>query len=160
MNKKQVIEKLNLKPLLNEGGFINEIYRSETKDENGVSLCGTIYYLLTPDCCSVMHKLSVDEIYYYHDGPVLKMLLVYDDHSETVKIGKDILNGEVPQFCVPAGVYQGSRMSTKGEYTLLSTSMCPAYEASTFEIGTYEELKDRVDDPELLKQLTGEPTSR
>lgn len=160
MNKKEVIEKLNLRPLVGEGGFINEVYRSQTKDDKNVSLCGTIYYLLTPDCCSVMHKLSIDEIYYYHDGPALEMLLVYEDRCEVVKIGKDLLNNEVPQFCVPAGVYQGSRMSTNGEYTLVSTSMSPAYEGSTFEIGTYEKLKDKVDNLELLKQLTGEPVSK
>ena len=153
MKKEELINKLNMKSLEGEGGYYFEPYRSKDKT-NGISNCGTCMYLLTPDTFSCMHKLSVDEIYYYHDGPALEMLLIYDDHSKIVKIGKNIKDGEVPQFVVPANVWQGSHMLEDGEYTLVSTSMCPAFEASTFELGTYELLKDKTEYLDLLKQLT------
>ena len=153
MKKEELIQKLDMKPLQGEGGYYHELYRSKDKT-NGISNCGTTLYMLTSDTFSCMHKLSIDETYYYHDGPALEMLLIYEDHSEIIKIGKDISNNEYPQFTIPAGVWQGSHMIEDGEYTLVSTSMAPAFEASTFELGTYELLKDKTEHLDLLKILT------
>ena len=158
MTKEDVIRTLNLRPLIGEGGFINELYRGE--EINGREIYGTIYYLLTPNCCSVMHKLDADEVWYYHDGPALEMLLIYEDHYEVKYLGKDLLHGEVPQVLVPKGVWQGSHMACDGEYTLVSTSMSPAYDEKQFVAGTYEDLKDKTDKLELLRILTGEPQYR
>lgn len=155
MNKEDVIRILNLKPLLNEGGYINELYRGEMV--NGRESYGTIYYLLTPKCCSIMHKLDADEIWYHHEGPALKMLLIYEDHSEILLLGKNYEKGERPQVKVPAGVYQGSLMAEDGPYTLVSTSMSPAYDIAYFEAGSYEQLKDKTDQLDLLKKLTQKP---
>ena len=156
MRKEDVIKALDLKPLIGEGGFEKDMYR-DSKITEGKINCGTCYYMLTPNCFSCMHKLSTDEIWYYHDGPALEMLLVYEDHSEVVKIGKDVLNNEHPQFVVPKGVYQGCHMAYEGEYTLVSTSMAPAYDPNEFVVGTYKELEGRAENKDLLKLLTGEP---
>lgn len=161
MNRNDVIKVLELEPLVYEGGFVKELYKS--KDTiNGRSIRSTIYYLETPDCVSIMHKLDNDEIYYYHDGSSIEMLLVYEDHSEIVKIGKNIQNGEHPQFLVPKGVYQGSHiLNDDYDYSLLSTSNTPAYTQTGFELGTYDQLKDRcLDKLDLLKLLTNIPVSK
>lgn len=158
MTKQEVIDTLKLVPLAGEGGFVNELYRGEEKD--GREIYGTIYYLLTPDCCSIMHKLDADEIWYYHDGPALEMLLIYEDHDEVVYLGNDLAAGQRPQIKVPKNVYQGSRMAYEGEYTLVSTSMSPAYNGKHFEAGDFEALKDRTTHTELLRALTQEPVSK
>ena len=158
MTKEDVIRILDLKPLIGEGGFINELYRGE--EVNGREIYGTIYYLLTPDCCSIMHKLDADEVWYYHDGPALEMLLIYEDHEEVKYLGKDLLKGERPQILVPKGVWQGCHMAYDGEYTLVSTSMSPAYNEKGFTVGTYEELKDKTQHQDLLKKLCGRPEYR
>lgn len=155
MTKEDVITRLELVPLIGEGGFVNELYRGEVV--NGRQIYGTIYYLLTPNCCSIMHRLDADEVWYYHDGPALEMLLIYDDHYEVRYLGNDLLNGETPQVLVPKGVYQGCHMASHGEYTLVSTSMSPAYDQKGFEAGSYEMLKDRTDRLDLLRLLTQEP---
>ena len=161
MNKNDVIKKLGLIPLEGEGGFYKRTFEFNLSINNR-SINTSIYYLLTPDCFSCMHVLDGDEVYYYHDGPALEMLLVYPDHSEIVKIGKDVLNGEYPQYTVPKGVYQGSHMlNNDGEYTLVSTSNIPAYIDEGFKAGTYDELKDRCKDKlDLLKLLTSTPISK
>ncbi|MBR5755703.1 MAG: cupin domain-containing protein [Erysipelotrichaceae bacterium] len=155
MTKEDVIRELELRPLIGEGGFVNELYRGEAV--NGRQIYGTIYYLLTPNCCSIMHRLDADEVWYYHDGPPLEMLLIYKDHYEVKYLGNDLLKGERPQILVPKGVYQGSHMAYEGDYSLVSTSMSPAYDPEHYEVGTYEELKDRTDRLDLLKLLTQEP---
>ncbi len=158
MKKEEIIRELKMEPLVNEGGFVKEVYRGEVKD--GRESYGTIYYLLTNDCCSVMHKLDADEIWYYHDGPALEMLLIGEDQDEVVLLGKDVLNGERPQIRVRKGIYQGAHMAHKGEYTLVSTSMSPAYDTKGFTIGTYEELKDKTKHQDLLKKLCGRPQNK
>ena len=155
MKKEEIIELLDLKPLLNEGGFIKEMYRGEII--NNRSSYGSIYYLLTPKSCSIMHKLDADEIWYYHDGQALEMLLIYDDHYEIKYLGNDLENNQRPQILVPKGVYQGCRMLNDGEYTLVSTSMYPAYDLDGFVVGTYDELKDKTDKLDLLYLLTRQP---
>ena len=158
MTKEDVLKSLDLKPLIGEGGFVKECFRGDTV--NGRERYSTICYLLTPDCCSVMHRLDADEVWYYHDGPPLEMLLIYEDHEEIKYLGKDLLKGEQPQILVPKGVWQGSHMAYEGEYTLVSTSMSPAYDEKGFTAGTYEELKDKTQHQDLLRKLCGRPEYR
>ena len=155
MNKDDVINTLGLVPLEHEGGFVKELYKSSNKID-GRAIGTTIYYLETIDSYSAMHVLDNDEIYYYHDGSPIEMLLVYEDHSEVVVIGKNILKGEHPQFFVPKGVYQGSHMlNYEYDYSLLSTSNAPGYSMQGLELATYDQLKDRcLDKLDLLKLLT------
>ena len=152
MTKDEVINKLGLIPLLPEGGYVKELYKGEKI--NGRPIYSSIYYLLTPDTISRMHKLQDDELWFYHDGSAVELYLIYDDHDEIRYLGKDLENSEEPQIRVPSGVYMGARMKDDGEYSLLSTSMAPGYCDEGFALGTYEELKDLSDHKELLKVLT------
>lgn len=164
----EIIEKLELEPLEGEGGMWVRAYQSDefiganTFDGRITDrpICNTIYFLLTPNSFSHMHKLVSDEIWYYHMGPSLKMLLVYPDGTSEIKVlGPKIDKGELPQITVRRGTYQGAKMKSKGEYTLVSTSESPAYQDVDYTIGTYDELKKLVKDRKcrkLLKELTGE----
>ena len=175
-----VIKILGLEPLVGEGGLWSQgvvsdetlVAGAATGRDTDRPLYGTIYYLLTPDTFSCMHRLITDEVWYHHSGPAAQLLLVYPDGRAEVKLlGGDLLNGEQPQIMVPRGVWQGCRMAplpatgedpstdsspTGGIYTLMSTSMAPAYQQSDFEAATFEELQDLVPAGyhELLRQLT------
>lgn len=152
MKKEEIIKKLNLEPLIPEGGYVRSMYRG--KNVNDRESYGTIYYLLTPDAVSRMHKLEDDEIWYYHDGPALEMYLIYEDHDEVRYLGKDLMKNEEPQIRVEAGVYMGAHMKENGEYTLVSTSMTPAYIDEEFSLGSYDLLKDKSNHLQLLELLT------
>jgi len=167
MKLDDVINKLGLVPLLNEGGMVKEHYNSpitlkggtvaSAQDDRPLYRC--IYYLLTSNSFSSMHVLNNEETWFYHGGPALEMLLVYpDNHSEIVKLGMNLDEGEIPQYTIGRGVYQGCHMSKDGEYTLVSTMMAPAYSESDFTIATFEQLKDKVNKEHLplLERLTGE----
>ena len=178
MDKKDVIRILELEPLMGEGGLWKKSCFSDETLPGGVMagypidrpLYGAIYYLLTPGTFSCMHRLTTDEIWYHHSGPAVKLLLIHPDGtSEVTILGQDLLKGERPQIRVRRGTWQGAAMDPESRglvaghmtdeevFTLMSTSMAPEYLACDYEAGTYEELKDHVDEDNLalLKFLTG-----
>ncbi|MBQ6314937.1 MAG: cupin domain-containing protein [Mogibacterium sp.] len=166
-----IIRELDLRHLTDEGGLWAQGYVSDETVAAGTldgrntdrPLYGTIYYLLTPASCSLMHLLVTDEIWYHHAGPAVRLLLIYPDGSSEIRLlGQDILNGERPQICVPRGTWQGGVMASDGEYTLMSTQMAPAYQQEDFTAGTFEELREfvREEHLDLLRRLTSEPVYR
>jgi predicted cupin superfamily sugar epimerase len=55
-------------------------------------------------------------------------------------IGSDIANGQHPQFIVPAGIWQGSRLEEGAEFVLLGATMAPGFDYADYEPGRREEL--------------------
>lgn len=146
----QIKSLLNLKPLPVEGGYYVETYRShENIPRNALpdrydaprSLATSIYYLLTANTFSAIHRLPTDEIYHFYLGDPVEMLLLSPDESgQVVTLGPDILQGMRPQVVVSKGVWQGSRLLPGGEFALLGTTMSPGFEFSDFESGQREVL--------------------
>lgn len=164
-----VIRILDLKPLVGEGGLWSQPYESDEFLAAGTlkgrdtdrPVCSTIHFLLTPGTFSCMHRLVTDEIWYYHMGAPVELLLLYPDGTAAVRVlGCGLAHGERPQLTIPRGTWMGARLKGEGPYSLMSTSMAPAYVASDFEAGSYEDLLPLLTDPAqepLLRHLTGEP---
>lgn len=156
---------LNLQPLPEEGGFYCETYRSSKKLPNSVltseyddarSLSTAIFYLLTPDTHSALHKLPGDEVYHFYLGDPVELLLLHPDGTgELVTLGQKIFNGMELQQVVPGGTFQGARLSDGGSYALLGTTMAPGFEFKDFTPGDYDEL---VEAYPQYKQMIGELT--
>ena len=137
--------KLGLKPHPGEGGFFVETYRSQEtislgdlgRSPAGRRSVGTaIYYLLTPDSFSAMHRLASDEIFLFYLGDPVEMLLLAPDGSGTsVVLGNRILEGMSPQVVVPGRYWQGSRLQPGGEFALLGTTVAPGFDFADFELG-------------------------
>jgi uncharacterized protein len=146
----QIKDLLKLEPLPTEGGFFAEVYRSAHKlsesalpagypDER--SLSAAIYYLLTPDTFSAMHRLRGDEVYHFYLGDPVEMLLLKQDGSaEAVQLGPDIVAGMRVQHLVGAGTWQGSRLAPGGNFALMGTTMAPGFDPADFELGSRDEL--------------------
>ena len=146
----QIITLLNLKPHPEEGGYFVETYRSsETISEKalpshykGARPFGTaIYYLLTPETFSSIHRLQSDEIFHFYIGDPIEMPQLFPDGSGKVLIlGSDILNGMQPQVFVPRGVWQGARLLKDGRFALSGTTVSPGFELADYEFGRRDEL--------------------
>ncbi|UDQ99245.1 cupin domain-containing protein [Lentisphaerota bacterium WC36G] len=140
----KIIEKLELKPLTIEGGYFNEIYRSETKIVDEGRTAGTsIYYLLKNNQVSSWHKVESDEIWYYHSGCSAKQLLIFEDGSiEERIIGNDILNGEIPQSIIPAGTWQATKLiqHNKYDFGLFGAAVFPCFEYEDFTGATVNKI--------------------
>jgi predicted cupin superfamily sugar epimerase len=146
----QIMTLFNLRPHPEEGGYFVETYRSsETIPENalpirykGVRFFGTaIYYLLTPETFSMMHRLRSDEIFHFYVGDPVEMLqLLPNGSGNVITMGSDILHGMRPQVAVPSGVWQGARLSKGGRFALLGTTVSPGFEFADYESGRRDEL--------------------
>lgn len=154
-----VIKKLDLKPLPGEGGYYRESYRSplrsELKGEGGLSVsrsAGTaIYYLITPEEFSALHRLHFDEIFHFYAGDPVEMLQIDSNFDHRlIEISTNLLNGAQPQIVVPAGSWQGTRLKSGGKWALLGTTMTPGFEFSDFELASLESFATRLPDIEDL----------
>jgi predicted cupin superfamily sugar epimerase len=137
MTASEVIATLDLRPLPREGGYYRETYRSaEPHPARQRSLCTAIYYLLTADTFSALHRLPSDEIFHFHAGdPALMLQLWPDGTGRIVTIGPDVRSGQQPQVIVPAGVWQGTWLPFGGTFALLGTTMAPGFDFADYEAG-------------------------
>ena len=145
MTAPDLIRLLGLKPLPREGGYYRETYRSADQLAAGGlppryrrprAASTAIYYLLTPDTFSALHRLPGDEVYHFYLGsPVRLLLLSPDARGQVVTLGTDLAAGQCPQAVVPHGVWQGSELVPGGEFALLGTTMAPSFEFEDYEAG-------------------------
>jgi len=141
----EIIQILNLKPLPVEGGYYAETYRSfpmpSISGDAGLEstsrpLSTAIYYLLTPDTFSALHRLPGDEIYHFYTGDPVELLILDQDGSTHTRIlGTDFASGMRPQVIAPGGAWQGSALCPGGSVALLGTTMTPGYHHVDFELG-------------------------
>ena len=151
MNAEDLITFFNLVPLPQEGGYYRETYRSQEilDDKNSSnkplkSFSTAIYYCLTPNTFSHLHRLPTDEIYHFYYGDPVELFLLVDSpvpRFEVHILGNDFANGQVPQLLVPANVWQGSRLLKQGEIALMGTTMTPGFDFTDLELADYKTLK-------------------
>lgn len=163
----QLIRRMELKPLPREGGYYRETYRSRLTlpadclggTYPGSRVAGTaIYYLLTPETFSALHRLRGDEVFHFYLGDPVEMLLLEGASSgRLITLGSDLVGGQQPQVVVPAGVWQGSRLRPGGAFALLGTTMAPGFDFEDFEAGQRAVLQAEYPDfDEWIEQLTRE----
>jgi uncharacterized protein len=153
----ELIEALELVPHP-EGGFFAETYRS-ARSAGGRSLGTAIYFLVTAESPSRMHRVASDEIWHFYRGDALEMLqLDPGGASRIVAIGPRIVAGERPQVLVPAGVWQGVRVAPGGRYALVGATVTPGFDFADFQMGNRAELIAKYPDrAALVAALTAEP---
>jgi uncharacterized protein len=136
-----VIRLLNLQPHPVEGGAFRETYRSAGNGPaNGTtrSVSTAIYYLLSGEAVSEMHRLPGDEVYHFYLGdPLETLLLAPNDPGRIVTLGTDLSAGQVPQLVIPGGVWQGSvRRAGSYGFTLIGATMAPGFDYTDYVRGT------------------------
>lgn len=146
----QIKSLLQLEPLPSEGGFYAQTYRSahnlpQSSLPSGYPgdrvLATAIYFLLTPENFSAMHKLRGDETYHFYLGDPVEMLqLKPDGTGEPILMGPKIESGMRLQHTVTGGCWQGSRLAPGGKFALLGTTMAPGFDPADFELGNLDQL--------------------
>ena len=159
----ELIHLLHLKPLPLEGGWYRETHRSslqlpanvlEPRYRAARSASTAIYYLLTPDTFSALHRLPTDEVFHFYLGDPVEMLQLGptpEDGGSLLTLGSDILAGQQVQTVVPAGVWQGSILRAGGSFALMGTSMTPGFDFADYEaadrdalLAKFPEFKERI----------------
>ena len=141
---------LQLEPLTIEGGYFRETYRSEGQMPhsalapvyNGPRAFSTcIYYLLTPDTFSIIHRLPGEEIFHFYLGDPVEMLQLHPDgRGELITLGSDLRSGMRPQHIVPGNVWQGARLKAGGRFALMGTTVAPGFDYADYEAANRDEL--------------------
>lgn len=148
----EVIRLLRLAPHPEEGGFFREVYRAAEglpaaalpeRYGGGRAFSTSIYYLLTPETFSAMHRVATDEVFHFYLGdPVEQLRLFPDGRGEVVLLGPELAAGQQLQSVVPRGVWQGARILPGGGvgFALLGATVAPGFDYADYEGGRREEL--------------------
>lgn len=128
MTAEAIIANLGLMPHP-EGGWYRETWKGP---EVGGRASGTaILFLLKAGERSHWHRVDADEIWLWHAGAPL-VLSMGVARAEEVRLGPDVLGGEVVQAVVPAGWWQAARPT--GDWTLVSCTVSPGFRFEGFEL--------------------------
>jgi predicted cupin superfamily sugar epimerase len=161
-----VIRLLNLKPHEMEGGFYRETYRSADQFPRTAlpprypgdrSASTAIYYLLTPETFSTMHRVATDEVFHFYLGDPVTMLQLWPDGGKTLTLGTDLTAGQQPQLVVPHGIWQGSLLQPGGRFALMGATVAPGFDFKDYEAGDRRTLTAQYPAfAELIARLTHE----
>ena len=142
-----------------EGGFFRETWRSTTLLHalpRGLRAASTaIYFLLPAGTFSAFHRVASDEAWHHYDGDPLDLHLIDDGGAHSVvALGRDFARGELPQYVVPAGMWQAA--VPRGErYALSGCTVAPGFDFADFELPPRADLLARFPGAhELIERLT------
>lgn len=123
-----------------EGGYYRSSFRSQSDFDTTRSLWSSIYFLLRTGEMSHFHRLTSDEMWYFHAGQSLTIYMI-DEQGEltTAQLGLDIAAGERPQFLVPKGCIFGSAMNQPG-FSLVGCMVSPGFTFDNFELFSQQTL--------------------
>lgn len=140
---KIIIDKLQLLPHP-EGGFYKETYRAEMKiaNENGHlrNVSTAIFYLLEGSDRSHFHRIKSDELWFFHAGQTLEILVLNDHGIEKILLGNNFEAGELPQACIPANSWFASHVNEEKGFALVSCTVAPGFDFADFEMAEREAL--------------------
>ena len=147
MRASEVIRLLDLEPLPEEGGFFRRTYssRHSTAWPSGPRLLATaIYYLVTPDDFSALHRLDQDEMFHFYLGDAVEMWQLRED-GKTIRtvLGPDLKGRQLPQYLASGGIWQGTRLLKGGQWALLGTTVVPGFDEVDFELASRGKLLKR-----------------
>ena len=145
----QLIATLELVPHP-EGGWYREIYRSPWRlapEHLPPGYCGSralgtsIYYLLTGQQVSRLHRLRGDEIWHHHAGAGLDLHLfqpeaVAGQRYAKIALGGDFSAGQQAQAVVPGGCSFGATLNENSDldFALVGCTMAPGFDPADFQL--------------------------
>jgi predicted cupin superfamily sugar epimerase len=129
-----VIGMLGLVALEPEGGHVRQTWRDDRSS--------AIYYLVERPDFSGLHRLEHLEVWAWHAGAPVWMLLIHEsgEVSEPV-LGPDLAAGQRPQVVVPPRTWQAGE--PLGGWSLVSTFMAPPYSDEIVTFARADDLAGR-----------------
>jgi len=148
-----------------EGGYYKEVYRSvETLEKqclpdrfkNKRCFATSIYFLIESGDYSRFHRIKSDELWHFYEGCSLEIhTLERDGHLSTIKLGKDIQNGESFLAVIPSGVWTAACPVEETSYTLFACTAAPGFEFDDFDLAERDALvAEFPDQKDLIHKMT------
>lgn len=176
--KEQIVQHFHLQKHP-EGGYFLESYRSKEKihpqDGRGLRSASTgIYFLLGTQDKSHLHRIKSDEMWHHYLGKSI-IIVEIDEETHEVKqtrLGKDLMNGEVLQYVVPAnrwfGAYHANHCLLDSDtqpnedsydWSLVGCTVSPGFEFGDFELAERNHLISQFPQhKEIINFLTPPPS--
>lgn len=140
------IARFGLQPLPREGGWFARTWTGPEialPDGRRRPAGTSILFLLAGDEFSALHRLRGDEVWHFHAGDAVELLLLDERPAflranvapARVRLGADLAAGDLPQLVVPAGVWQGARVARRDGWALLGCTLAPGWHDDDFELG-------------------------
>jgi predicted cupin superfamily sugar epimerase len=143
MTPEYFIKHLQLQPHP-EGGFFNETYRSKgiiasqclpSEFTGNRHYSTAIYFLLQQGDFSAFHRIKSDECWHFYEGGTLLIHIIDEKGNYScLHLGKNIHEGEVFQFVIPAGSWFASEPSAESEFSLVGCTVAPGFDFADFEM--------------------------
>jgi predicted cupin superfamily sugar epimerase len=158
MTARHYIEHLQLLPHP-EGGFYKETYRSSASIAAAClpgiggnrSFSTAIYFLLQEGDFSAFHRIKSDECWHFYEGGTLLIHVLEQNGKYTcTRLGRNIQEGELLQFVVPAGTWFASEPAASSFFTLVGCTVAPGFDFDDFEMARKESLLQQFPPHALL----------
>ncbi|MGZ3882185.1 MAG: cupin domain-containing protein [Flavisolibacter sp.] len=149
MTADDIIKHLQLRPHP-EGGFYKETYRSPGNIPSQALPAGftgdrsystAIYFLLQQGDYSAFHRIESDECWHFYEGGTLLIHMINQQGNYScIRLGKQISEGEVFQYVVPARCWFASEPAPGVAFTLVGCTVSPGFDFADFEMANKETL--------------------
>ena len=141
----EIVARLGLQPLPQEGGFFRATWRSPTQLADGRPASSSILFLLTAEDFSAWHRLRSAELWNFHGGDPIELIQLdpANGKARSAILGTDWSGNEVPQCAVAGNVWQAARINPAGGklgWALAGCTVTPAWDEKEFELGHREKL--------------------
>ncbi len=144
----KIIAELKLSPLPQEGGFFRQQWVSAEQRADGRAAASVIWFLITREGFSALHRVDAEERWEYHagDGAEHVQLSGSGEVPRVTRLGGAGSAASARSVVVPAGAWQGARLANEGAaggcgWALVSCLMRPAWREAGFELGEREALR-------------------
>ncbi|MBS0632200.1 MAG: cupin domain-containing protein [Verrucomicrobia bacterium] len=128
-----IIARLGLEPLPQEGGFFRQIELSKERLPNGRAARSVIWFLLTPEGFSALHRLQTPETWCFSEGDAVEHVQL-DPRDGRVRVTRLAVKGDA--VTVPGGVWQGAQLAeVERGWARVQCTMEPAWAEEEFELG-------------------------
>jgi len=124
-----------------EGGWYKEVYRSTdevfNEQKSPQSALSSIYYMLENQQFSAFHQLDYSEIWYFHLGVPLELILLYPDGT----LERLMLHDSAHLQCsIEPGVWFAAHLPSKYGFTFVSCAVAPGFLFSAFRLANAQQL--------------------
>ncbi|MFH6597188.1 cupin domain-containing protein [Ectopseudomonas khazarica] len=128
---RQLIERLGL-DAHPEGGFYRRLFVASQRDAQGRAASSAILFLLPGGVVSRWHQVDADELWHFHEGDPLQLLIADAPGSPRCELLGAVEGEQLPQRAVPAHAWQAARST--GAYTLVGCSVAPEFQFAGFRL--------------------------
>ena len=142
-----------------EGGWFSEVYTAPF-ESGGRPMMGSIYFLLDGKDVSHFHELDSDELWYFHEGTKLSIILLENGVRRELLLGMDPEKGGRAMVLLHAGSVFAAKVSDGEGYTFMSCATVPAFRYEGFRLVGREEIADTFPGDGALLRLAFDETAR